>query len=675
MLNAVVPAILLQSLAAADAPAPLEVVEVRATARQITLGSIPGISTLDAEQIAVEAATHPNELFDRVPGTWISRGSGQESLIAIRSPVLTGPGACGAFMILEDRVPVRPSGFCNVNELFEVNLLQARQVDVVRGPGSAIYGSNALHGVIDVSSGDPTPKSRAAGGIMAGSDDYYRGRAELSGERVALFANITDAGSFREDEGFEHVFVNGTWLSEAWGADVRTQFSWADLDQDTAGFIFGNDAYKDPILRNQNLNPEAFRDLSAFRLTSRWFWARPDGSDIELIPYARTSDMDFLQHFLPGKPLETNGQDSAGLLFSWSSGGAWTLGVDLEWADGYLVQFQENPTEGSDFLVETRPQGFHYNYDVRMLMGAAWGQYQVELSEYLIVTAGLRAEVVDYDYRNNGLDGNTRDDGTACGFGGCLYTRPADRGDSFSNLAPELGLNWRLDDATVLHARVARGFRPPQATELYRLQRGQAVADLESETLDSLEAGVRGAMDTLLWDVTVFAMRKKHVIFRDADGFNVSDGVTDHAGVEASVDWQFHENWRFSGNVTWARHEYAYDRPASGIVDGNAVDTAPEWLGGARLAWAPSPDFSAELEWVHQGAYFIDPSNLRDYEGHDLVHLRALHRFGNGAHQLNLRVTNLFDERYAERADFAFGQYRYFPGAGRRFFLEWRYAP
>jgi outer membrane receptor protein involved in Fe transport len=30
-----------------------------------------------------------------------------------------------------------------------------------------------------------------------------------------------------------------------------------------------------------------------------------------------------------------------------------------------------------------------------------------------------------------------------------------------------------------------------------------------------------------------------------------------------------------------------------------------------------------------------------------------------------VRVRNLLDERYAERADFAFGNYRYFPGAGR----------
>jgi hypothetical protein len=35
-----------------------------------------------------------------------------------------------------------------------------------------------------------------------------------------------------------------------------------------------------------------------------------------------------------------------------------------------------------------------------------------------------------------------------------------------------------------------------------------------------------------------------------------------------------------------------------------------------------------------------------------------------------LRVTNLLDTAYADRADFAFGDYRYFPGRGRAYFLE-----
>jgi outer membrane receptor protein involved in Fe transport len=273
------------------------------------------------------------------------------------------------------------------------------------------------------------------------------------------------------------------------------------------------------------------------------------------------------------------------------------------------------------------------------------------------------------------LDGNTRDDGTECGFGGCLYTRPADRSDTFDNLAPELGLNVVLSDTTTLFARLARGFRAPQATELYRLQRGQTVADLDSETLDTIEIGLRGAGGRLYWDAALFAMRKENGIFRDANGFNVSDGKTTHRGIEASLDWQFAEDWRFNANASYAKHEYDFDRPQSGIVKGNAVDTAPEWLAGARLAWRPRDNMFTELEWVHLGEYFLEPANRFTYEGHDLLHARVFYALPGSPHQLNLRITNLFDDYYAERADYAFGNFRYFPGAGRRFFLEYRYAP
>jgi len=40
----------------------------------------------------------------------------------------------------------------------------------------------------------------------------------------------------------------------------------------------------------------------------------------------------------------------------------------------------------------------------------------------------------------------------------------------------------------------------------------------------------------------------------------------------------------------------------------------------------------------------------------------------------DLRVDNLFDKRYADRADFAFGNYRYFPARGRAVFLSVDYA-
>ena len=109
------------------------------------------------------------------------------------------------------------------------------------------------------------------------------------------------------------------------------------------------------------------------------------------------------------------------------------------------------------------------------------------------------------------------------------------------------------------------------------------------------------------------------------------------------------------------------------ILEGNEIDTAPPWLGGLRLEWQNTPGRALEAEWVYQGGYFLDAANAHRYPGHSLLNLRGWITLGNGHHQASLRLTNVLDIRYAERGDFAFGDYRYFPGAGRRISLEWKY--
>ena len=114
---------------------------------------------------------HPKEIFQRVPGVWISRGYGQEHLTSIRSPVLTGPGACGSFLLLEDSIPVRPKGFCNVNGLFELFTEEATALEVIKGPASARFGGNALHGVINVVSSQQLSDEKRAM-INLGPNNY-----------------------------------------------------------------------------------------------------------------------------------------------------------------------------------------------------------------------------------------------------------------------------------------------------------------------------------------------------------------------------------------------------------------------------------------------------------------------------------------------------------------------
>jgi outer membrane cobalamin receptor len=81
--------------------------------------------------------------------------------------------------ILEDGIPVRPASFCNINQLIEVNAEQARSVEVVRGPGNALFGSNALHGIINVIMPNPGEAGLASASVELGSNDFVRARASL----------------------------------------------------------------------------------------------------------------------------------------------------------------------------------------------------------------------------------------------------------------------------------------------------------------------------------------------------------------------------------------------------------------------------------------------------------------------------------------------------------------
>ncbi|MEE4210134.1 MAG: TonB-dependent receptor, partial [Parvularcula sp.] len=100
------------------------------------------------------------------------------------------------------------------------------------------------------------------------------------------------------------------------------------------------------------------------------------------------------------------------------------------------------------------------------------------------------------------------------------------------------------------------------------------------------------------------------------------------------------------------------------INDGDLVDTAPKTLASVRLNWRPTDEWRAEATLTHVGEYATDAANTQFYEGHDILDLRLSRQIAE-----RVRITgilrNATDRRYARRADYAFGNARYFPGEER----------
>ncbi len=594
---------------------------------------------------------HPAELLNGVAGLNIHRGSGQEHLTAIRSPVLTGGAGAGSFLYLEDGVPLRAAGFSNVNGLFESGLEFADTVEVFKGPGPAQYGSNAVHGLINIQSKDMSDPNHMR--LLVGEDGYVSSAASVKQGNVRMSAFLASDDGFRDDSGFDQQKLQVKYQNQigSWSVDWLSSFN--NLNQETAGFLEGNDAYQDDDIRFTNANPEAFRDGKSYRTQARFERELGDNT-LALTPFARRAELRFLRHFVPGQALEKNAHSSIGLQSAYY-GDDFNIGVDVEYTEGSLFEFQENPDRFS-FV-----QGLHYDYGVKAIVGAAYAQQDFALTEATTLDLGVRAEYTHYDYDNRADTGQSG-----------RFIRVADRADDFLTITPKVSLHHKLSERFLVYARAARGSRAPQVTDLYSIQLNQVAGEAEVETLDSLEAGYKGEFGFVRGEIAAFTMWKDNFFFRNANGFNVVDGKTRHTGVEVSFQADI-TNWlSLSADGTLARHTYGFSldegSAANNIAEGDRVDSAPDTLATIRATVNPNDRSSIGLEWRHVGAYFTNPGNTSDYPGHDIFVLRGefdvrdrLRIFG--------RVDNLFDTRYADRADFAFGNERYFPGRPRTLFF------
>ncbi len=650
----------------------------------------PGnIATLDPTE---SVNLFPVELLNKAPGVHIHRGSGQEHLTAIRSPVLVGGAGAGSFLYLEDGIPMRAPGFANVNALMDAMPQNGGSVEVVRGPGSALYGSNAVHGLVNFIAA-PLDESGSSADIAAGSYGRHAVKLQSAQEHGTFMSRVTldlngETDGYRDDQYFaqQKARVETAWQSGATG--YRFSLATMNLNQETAGYIKTEDcgegtveAYEVESCAKSNPNENAYRDAEATRAYLQMTTDLDDGATLTLTPYFRTNEMAFFMHFLPGTPLENNEHTSFGLQASYARDTgklSYVTGIDIELTEGELTEEQEGPNVfGTKYAT-----GTHYDFEVKAQVIAPYLHAVWNWSDNTDITAGVRIEQTEYDYTNNATDSDNTDPDVT----GEFLFRVADRSDDYSDISPKLGLVHRLADNRRVFANLARAARAPQVTDLYRLRDNTRsnfgggtndglnpdVSDIDSEILDSLEIGYRAAYAGASYELTAFIMQKENMHFRDGNDFYESDGETDHQGIELSMDWQLARDWNLVTNLTYAQHEYAFGRnvggnnPSETITEGNTIDGAPETLANTTLSYKISERTNIGLNWEHVGGYYMDASNSAEYDGHDIFALDVDYVI-SGQSNFSLRIDNLFDEAYAKRADKWFGDNRYFPGEGRRF--------
>ena len=605
-------------------------------------------------------ATHPEEVYKSIPGVWVSRGSGQEHLLAIRSPVLNGSGACGAFNILENGIAIRPVGFCNVNNLFETTYEMADSVEVVAGPASARYGGNALHGAINVGlnptySAQSQPSIRIHQAIYESSNLGFEAHLDIGSEAAIVQdiggwrvrASLVDQQSFRDQESNSQAKIHASYsLPVANNERLQFSLSHTSLNQNTAGYARGLDAYLDDALRTGNANEGAYRDAYSTRLYADFLYG-PDSRN-RLTGYLRVSNMEFQQHWRPTKPVESNAHASWGIrwLTQWHTN--WSLQVVAEQGHVTLDQFQAAETRvvfGSEY-----PQGYQYNYEVDFSDVRVSLAYGIDLiADQLRLDVDLLLQQLTYDYQDL--------------LETPIFESATDKQD-FSEDSLRLGLSGQLNDKISWNVNYSQGFRPPQIAELYRLQSGQTVSpQLSSELLEQFEVRFEFALSTSTSLVTsLYTSDKSDSIGLDEDTGQLTNfGRTSHTGLEWQIKSQPSDKLALIYTGSYAEHLYK-DRASDNY--NNEIDSAPNLIHTLRVDWQVAPERVIWIERYSLSEYYTDASNEHSYDGH-VLYTAGLSWQSSGRWRVDVTVKNVADKLVADRADFAFGSERYFPAAPR----------
>ena len=303
----------------AEDPRLMPEITVTATRESAPLNETPAaVGVHPEESIDLTRPNHPSQIMGQVPGVAVAVTNGEGHTTAIRQPFTTNP----VYLFLEDGIPIRSTGFFNHNALYEINIPQAGGIEVTRGPGSALYGSDAIGGIVNVLTRTPSGKPELNLSGELGGHGFWRiltggGNGYASGAwRGDL--NLTHTDGWRDATGYDR--QSGTVALGPFPrrrATFKTVLAFSNIDQQTGANspLVLNDYINNP---KRNYLPIAFRKVQAFRLSTNY--EREFGNHlVSLTPYIRDNSMDLLASFtLNFDPtVSTVENRSYGLLAKW----------------------------------------------------------------------------------------------------------------------------------------------------------------------------------------------------------------------------------------------------------------------------------------------------------------------------------------------------------------------
>lgn len=658
----------------------LGAITVTATRSEEKNTTIPAsISTKDQAEIALDTPILQKELLNSMAGVRITQtGSTIGHMTSIRMPTNTGP----YYLMLQDGIPVQSSGFFNHNGLAYTNYSSAGATEVLKGAGTALYGSDAVAATINVLSTPIPEKKTTSVRAEGGSDGFFRVGASAGGylsDTVGVLGGFShaEADGWREHTRHKRDEVSFNYTKDTNDSNtLKTLFSANRSRAEMSGSLIGRDAFENNttsvgnIAETLNQGIAIERKFDFARLSTEWSNEATNGTQFNTIAYLRNNRNRYIVTWEDNLPQNDSHEKSAGVLFKADrEQGKWHFitGLDSEYTQATREYTQLFDYEATRFGRTTKvAKGKIYDYDVNYFSIAPYLRSEYDISETLQLAGGLRYDVNRFEYSNNVADGQ---------YAESSYSRASDDNDPiFRQLSPKLDLSYKPRANQLFYARYASGFRIPQASRLYSLRTNNSAFTLDPETTDTFEIGFKATAKRHEFAATLYHMSIDDTIVRRENAvgerFYINGDKTTHQGIELSLASKLSPQFSTKFAYSYAKHEYDNDA----VFGNNEQASAPNTTANIRVNYQPKqvPGLTAMIEVEHVGSWWLDDENTKKYEGSDVANLKLSYA---PTKQLKLfaKVNNVTDALYAEAATISFGKERYTPGAPRQAFIGMEY--
>lgn len=162
------------------------------------------------------------DVMRRLPGVDIAQngGSGQTSYIYIRG------AEARHTLVLIDGIPLAKSGITGIADFSQIPLALIQRIELIRGPRSAVYGADAIGGVVNIITENSEPGGQITAGL--GSNRYQEYDAALR-HKVGEDTLVTVAGAFQSTRGY-NIQPQSTYAVDGDRDGFRSKTFWAGVN-------------------------------------------------------------------------------------------------------------------------------------------------------------------------------------------------------------------------------------------------------------------------------------------------------------------------------------------------------------------------------------------------------------------------------------------------------------